>query len=60
MTTIDTPKASTAFNGTAQTHGFEFRINGAHTPYLELHMQPGPFPSASRSIPASWGSCSTC
>ncbi|WP_435641017.1 AIM24 family protein [Micavibrio aeruginosavorus] len=41
MATIDTPKASTAFNGPAQTHGFEFRINGAHTPYLELHMQPG-------------------
>ena len=41
MSTINTPKASHAFNGAAKTHGFDFKIEGAHTPYLELWLQPG-------------------
>ena len=37
----DSPRASKGFNGAADTKGFDFRITGDQTPYLELSLDPG-------------------
>ena len=34
-------KASSAFNGDAKTNGFDFRVLGDQTPFLEISMDPG-------------------
>jgi uncharacterized protein (TIGR00266 family) len=36
-----TVKASQAFNGIARTDGYEFRIVGDGTPFIEMHLEPG-------------------